>query len=809
MQQEGSWLSINGRTVLVIWIILVTHLSVWGQSLSSLSGRVVDEEDNPIPFAYVTIDSLGLGTVTDFQGKYYIESVPQSTHNIKFRALGYKQRTESLIFNGKMERRDFMLTEDVLQLDEVVVVTAESEGRALELSTKSVQVIETREVKLQAADLGEVMAKSEGVSVQRAGGLGSNTRFALNGLSGDKVRFFYDGIPLNFTPYALGIANVPVNAIQRVEVYKGVVPIQFGADALGGAVNLASPDVHNGWGGSASYQFGSFNTHRATANINYSDDTTGLFVVAGGFFDYTDNSYKIDVAIPNEQGQLQQETVRRFHDGYKAFGSNLKVGIRDKKWANELSLESYYGSYNKETQNSQSPGLVDFPQLGIDKAVAANPFGDVLFTSFSQGLNLHYNVNPTEKWELDLKAGYNYNELVSIDTSSNLYNWHGEVVRVQNQPGEFGEEDHLITKSQSYFVRQQVGYNLSEKHSLKLAVAPTYAYRTGDDLLIEGEFDPALDDGYLLDLVSGLEYSGELMNEKLQITAFAKNYRQSIRIESVDPSIEGIQVAERSVNNYGAGTGLRHVWTSRFATKLSYEYAYRLPRQNEIFGNGQLTGRNLDLRPENSHNVNLQWTIESKITGKTEWQVQGNFFLRRVNDLIFLATNSEGFGVYDNVWSANSQGVELGGRVKDLLIKGLTLNANSTYQSYFNTSDEGPFASFRGDRIPNTPYFFANGGAEYQLEDVIQKNDRLSIFWNTRYVHPYFTGWESAGLKQYKPETPGQLTHAAGVTQKINAIKTQTALTLEVQNLTNAKVFDLYGVQRPGRAFYIKSTIQF
>ena len=138
-----------------------------------------------------------------------------------------------------------------------VVVEGKSDARKLEESANAVAVVRTETVKLKTVDLGEVMAKTEGVSVQRAGGLGSDTRLALNGLSGDQVRFFYDGIPLDFSPYAFGIANVPVNAIDRIEVYKGVVPIQFGADALGGAVNLVSPEINKKFGGSASYQIGS------------------------------------------------------------------------------------------------------------------------------------------------------------------------------------------------------------------------------------------------------------------------------------------------------------------------------------------------------------------------------------------------------------------------------------------------------------------------------------------------------------------------------------------------------------------------
>jgi outer membrane cobalamin receptor len=785
----------------------VALLTAQNKQHSIVKGQVKDALGIPLVYASVQLKDTHYGAVSNEHGLFTLEA-PLGKYTLQVSYMGYEtQQTLIEVKKEKIETVNIVLKEDANSLNEINII-AKTQAQKLKESAQAVGVIETKEVKLQSADLGEVMAKTEGVSVQRAGGLGSNTRFALNGLSGDKIRFFYNGIPLNFTPYAFGITNVPVNAVKQIEVYKGVVPIQFGADALGGAVNLVTPTIYNDWSGSVSYQMGSFNTHRATAKITYANKNNGWFATTSMFTDYTDNNYKIDVAIANEQGKLQQQTVERFHDRYKALGGNIKTGILHKKWANELSIEGYYGTYNNQVQNSQSPGLIDYPELGIDKAVAGNPFGEVVFTSLSQGANLNYNVNLSDKWKLDIKTGYNYNERESKDISKNLYNWYGEVVRVNNEAGEFGDADHLITKSKNYFIRNQIEYSIANKHKLKLAIAPTYTYRTGDDLLIDGKFDPALDKGFLNDFVTGIEYSGELFKEKLQIIAFAKNYQQSIRIESLDPSVDGLQVNQRSVSNYGGGNGFRYVWTSRFTAKLSYEYAYRLPRQNEIFGDGQLTGRNLELKPENSHNVNLQWNLDSENTAKIAWQLQGNFFTRKINDLLFLVTNADGFGTYENVWSASSQGIELAGQIKNI-IKGLSLNANTTYQSYFNTSDEGSFASFKGDRIPNTPYFFANGGVTYQLKNVIQKNDELSVFWNSRYVHPFFIGWESSGLTQYKAETPSQLTHAAGVTQKMNIKTMQTAISLEIQNLTNAKIFDLYGVQRPGRAFYIKLTTQF
>lgn len=793
------------RSLLTGLMLSLSFHPALSQQTFSIRGRIVDENERPLAYANVLIKDLGLGAVSDDNGYYHLQKVPVGTHALMVKILGFGEQKQIVKLNGNLDNINFRLAEETRDLDEVVV-KGKSDAQKLQESAQAVTVVRTETVKLQTADLGEVMARTEGVSVQRGGGLGSGTRFSLNGLSGDQVRFFYDGIPLNFSPYAFGIANVPVNAIDRIEVYKGVVPIQFGADALGGAVNLIPPDINKKFGASASYQTGSFGTHRVTLSLEHYNERTGFFAALGGFYDYTDNNYKIDAAVPNEQGQLRQVTVERFHDAYRAYGMNASFGVRDKKWANEFSIEGYYGDYDNEIQNSQAPGLVDLPQLGINNAVAGNPFGEVLFTSFSTGANLHYNVNPAQKWELDLRAGYNYNERESFDVGNNLYNWLGEVVRVNRLPGEFGQADNLITISESVFARQQTTYQINEKNKLNLSLSPTYAFRTGDDLLIEGPFDPALDEGRLFDWVSGLEYQLELFDERLQNIAFVKNYSQKVRIESLDASIDEIRVDERSTNNFGAGNGIRYDWSERFSTKLSYEYAIRLPRQDEIFGDGQLLVQNLELRPENSHNINLALAYGSKDYAKVDWQIQTNFFVRQIDDLIFLLVDANDFGSFQNVWSATSTGLEFSGRVN--LLKGLTLSGNATYQDYRNTSDTGPFVQFRDDRIPNVPYLFANAATEYQFKNMLNADDSLSPYWNVRYVNSFFVGWESAGLEQFKAEVPNQTVHTTGLTYRMETKRLQNSLTIEIQNLTDVKVFDFFGVQRPGRAVFIKLTTQ-
>src|SRR5690606_14882056 len=99
-------------------------------------------------------------------------------------------------------------------------------------------------------------------------------KFSLNGFSGKSVKFFLDGIPMdNFGP-ALSLNNFPSNMAERIEIYKGVVPISLGADALGGAVNIITRSNSNYL--DASYSVGSFNTHQLGLNGAYTNPENGL-----------------------------------------------------------------------------------------------------------------------------------------------------------------------------------------------------------------------------------------------------------------------------------------------------------------------------------------------------------------------------------------------------------------------------------------------------------------------------------------------------------------------------------------------------
>ena len=299
------------RKLLLVLIPLCYSINLWAQNYKtfSVSGQVLDESGEP--HAHVVIESLNKGVMSDTRGVFHLSNLPPGKYRLTAQMMGFENQVKILtIQNQSVTGVYFILKESVHALEEVIV-SAETPGKKLEKTAEAIKVLETIEVKLQTADMGEIMAKTEGVSVRRSGGLGSGAQFALNGLTGDQIRFFLDGIPLEFSPYSFGFANIPVNKIARVEIFKGVVPIRLGADALGGAVNLVTPDMRYGLSGSASYQTGYFGTHRVSANLNYVVDRTGLFVSGGGFYDFAENNYKVDVEIADEKGRLQHAIMEK------------------------------------------------------------------------------------------------------------------------------------------------------------------------------------------------------------------------------------------------------------------------------------------------------------------------------------------------------------------------------------------------------------------------------------------------------------------------------------------------------------------
>ncbi|MBK7973961.1 MAG: TonB-dependent receptor [Deltaproteobacteria bacterium] len=672
-------------------------------------------------------------------------------------------------------------------------------------SAAAVEVIAVAQAQRESADLGEVLARTRGVGVRRAGGLGSLDRFSLDGFTDDQIRFFVDEVPLELAGFALGLANVPVDLVERAEIYRGVVPARFGTDALGGAVNLVTEPEKPASGAGTSYQVGSFGTHRVTADGRYHDPEAGLVGGATGFFDDAGNDYPIHVEVADDTGALVPATVRRFHDAYRAGGGTFDLGVVDRPWADRATARIFTTSYDKELQHN---------------VVMTVPYGEVTYGEQASGGTLRFARDGREHGDplpfaLDVLAGYAYRAIDFEDRSPWVYDWHGDRVRERVTPGETGGAPaDQTTWEHAGLARLAAALNLAPGHELRLVTTPSYATRWGRDRIraANGTPDPLTAERALFTVVSGIEEQADLLDGDLENVAFVKHYRLSTRAEP-GPAAGAQRVLEHDLDQLGGGDALRWWLGERLRAKASYEYATRLPRADELFGDGVLVQPNLALDPEVSHNLNLGVALEPLALDSGDYRAELGGIARFADQLVVLVGTDRDYS-YQNVYAARILGVDgaLGFRSPAawsdwLLGAALELDGNATYQDARNVSSRGTFGTFEGDRIPNRPWLFVNGAARLEWRELVC-DDVLSLGWYGRYVHEFYRGWESIGRRDTKQVVPSQLTHTLTLGYWLHGggALPDASLSFEVQNLTDERAYDFFGVERPGRSFALKVT---
>lgn len=672
-----------------------------------------------------------------------------------------------------------------------VTVKGASAAERLRRSAHAVEVVELERAKQSAVDLGEVLARRSSLKVQREGGLGSMGRYSLNGLSGDRVRFFVDGVPLELTAYQMGIGNVPVGLVDRVELFQGVVPVRFGADALGGAVNLVTDESLQQTRASASYEMASFHTHRlALAGRAYSEQLRA-FARVSAFLDTTDNDFPVEAEVFDDSGSVSTDTVRRFHDGYHGRGVTLGAGLAKRSWVDRLVAQAYVADYARDVQSN---------------ALMTVPYGEVTYGRDAWGGSLSYRKRIAKTWRVDALLGYAARQSQFRDLSRCRYDWYGRCFIELELAGEIDSIplDQQVDE-RTLYGRFDLTFSPLPQHLLMLSLSPRLVSRDGhDDRIAADKYDPLRAERRQDSEVLGLEY--EVTHGRVAAAAFVKQYFQRAHSSERLPT-GAVRENDTHQPYFGAGDSLRIGLFPGAYVKGAFEHAVRLPTTDERFGDGGLIADNLALEPETSENVTLSAELEpvDSPLGAFRGKLGGSG--RRVGAMIVLLSNGS-YYQYSNVLNARALAAEanigwsaLGDR--------FGLEWNASYQDVRNTSTTGPGALFEGDRIPNLPFFQTSGAAYARFPGIIHPRDRLELAWDVRHVRSFYRGWESAGAAGVKLEVPSQTVHGIAVSHVSPGDAATLTNSFEVHNLTDAKAFDFYGAQRPGRSFHWKISLEY
>ena len=782
----------RSRTLLsgLFFIFFILSVSVNGQNAISLSGKIKSAKGESLPGVSVTIKGADMGTTTDTEGMYSIQNVRPGNYTVEISAVGYQKVSQSInIKTGKSQTLNFELKESQQDLKEVKVF-GKTETQEIREQAFTVNSIETKRFANTTADLNQVLNRTAGIKVREEGGMGSDFNFSINGLSGKAVKFFLDGVPLELMGSTMSLNNIPVNLAERMEVYKGVVPVSLGSDALGGAVNIVTNQNISNYL-DASYSIGSFNTHRLALNGQYST-ANGLIVKASAFANYSDNNYIMrGMEIWDEaQYKYVNKDFRRFHDQYKSAMGQLELGVINKKWADVF--------------------FVGFSYSGTDQEIQTGTRQDVVYGAVTK--NGHaYNGSLRYKKDNLLVKGLNANVFASrsvdnyvvTDTSSYKYYWDGS--RVKTSLAEIsGAKTITNINRPRTFARANLGYQLAAKHSFNVNYTYDHIKNESYDELITNRADIP---GILSKNIMGAAYQQNLLNDRLTNTLFGKLYGLSVQ-QSRYVSASGEYFKANDSQHYqGYGIASRYKILADLGVKASFEKAYRLQEVGEMFGNGYTVIANLDLKPESSHNVNLGayygWNVN-----KHKLFIEGSWFYRNANDFIYAVVYKSNSSVsrYENTSKVKVNGVE--GDIKYSYGDLLYFNTNISYQNAINntkypvgTTSGTPEATYL-NKIPNQPWLFGNADLSIGRNNILGKASRMQLNLSSQYVHWFYLTWEAYGSKASKSTIPDQYIHNASISNSWD--NGRYNLSLECRNFTNNLAFDNFRLQKPGRAFSVK-----
>lgn len=794
MNFEGDDMMIN-RFLVVSFLVFISVV-VFGQAtFSTITGTVKDEKGEALPFCSVAILGTNSGTVTNESGNFTLEFHKSGNETIAVSCVGFDTKHIPVTLKqGSTFNVEVILNASSIAINEVLV-TEKSEITQRKELPFTLTAIDARPLQGKNLDINQILNTSSGIRIREEGGLGSKFNFSLNGFTGNQVKFFLDGVPMDNFGSSLSLNNIPVNLISNIEVYKGVVPIHLGSDALGGAVNVTTNHKIRNFI-DASYSFGSFNTHRAAVISRVTNAKTGITVNANAFYNYSDNDYVMTLSVASiENGGKYgpPEKIRRFHDAYESMTAQVEVGVTDRKFADRLFVGVIGSGNYKELQTGHNMNIVIGEAYDEDKVII--PTLKYSKTDFiTEGLNLN------------VFANYNMRQALSADTSSRKYDWYQnyEIKGVTTTSGEIAWNKTLFSyNDNSALVASGISYKISNNHFISVNNTFSHFTRLGEDP-ISLSVVPFSKPNTLQKNITGLAYSFNLFNERLRTVVFSKLFLmkstgfEGDRYSKTDSTLVEITA---SYNKKAYGIASTFFLTEKTQLKLSYENTYRMPEPAEMFGNGLALLSNLDIKPEESRNFNAG-ILSNKIIGNHRVLAELEYLYRLPENMIrYKAEGNDGY--YENEVSVKGYSVE-GGIKYDYRNK-LNIELNGTYQKMVHnnkTTPSGGVNYLYEQQLANIPYLFGNVNAGYQFYDVLHEGNILSLNLSTLFVESFYLKSPSNGAPAGKNDIPRQISNSANIAYSIN--DGLFNISLACTNFTNNELYDNWKLPKPGRAFNLK-----
>ena len=766
----------------------------------SLSGRVVSEKDGaPVVNAAIYIKKNNVEVFTDKNGLYHIKLTQSGKYTIRVSFMGYNTVEQTVNIKGE-STLNFTLKENLQELNEVVVSASaqKAEINRIRQSPMAVTVVDGEKLRGRSSGIEEILTRTSGIKVRKTGGLGSASRISVHGLEGKRVAVYINGFPLNSPDGSFDINDIPIDVIKYIEVYKGIVPAEYGGDGLGGAINIVTREDECDLVG-FTQELASFGTFKTLASAQKLFAKPGILFNVAFFKNKSKNNYMMSWPVfETNLPASEYRKVRRNNDYYDADFYHVGIGFR-KLYFDKLDLEcAFYRnkkgiqSLNFDSRHAYTKSLNIMPTLDLEK-------NNFIFKGLDMRNTL---VAPIIRSNM-------------TDTATTKTQWDGTVTQAIGET-----EDNLFNESHNRQFELRNKLNLKYmlgRHSFNLNDQFVLSdYRPKDERMNEYlGFDPSSFPSKMISNNIGFSHlyvsSDNRFQNSLTMSIYylkSKIFRTSDAL-SKDHAEDVAAPKQTSVNKtyYGFSEGVSYEFWKGVRGKISFSHNVRIPDTGELFGNGISIKPSVNLQPEVGNNLNVGIIIDRRnLCGLTRVQWETNFYYMYMKNMIRLFP-ADTRSIYTNLGKTSTLGFDTDIKVdvtpNIYAYFNLTLQDIRDRQKWLN-DEKGTDNPTYDKHVPNIPSFYYNYGMEYHVEGLLGKKELSRVYVDVSHVGEFDWGWQMSTLPDQRKKwlIPSNDVFTIGLQQSF--WHNNISLSFEVENIFDKENYMEFKMPLQGRTFKMK-----
>lgn len=582
----------------IFYVTLLLGFSLFVSAQNKISGITSDKDTKPLPNVIVSIPEIHKETISDTDGNYILNNLPNGTFKIVYSSVGYGTQTFDITVSSNEIIKNITLQDAIIHMDEVIVSTAFNK-----LQSQNVMKVEHESIKsLQqkgAATLIEGLATIPGVSQVSTGT--SIGKPVIRGLSGNRVLVYSQGVRLENQQFGeehgLGLNDA---GVESVEVIKGPASLLYGSDALGGVLYF-NPEKF-----AKSREFKADFNQRLFSNTLGSNTSVGLktstenwkFLARGSF-----NTHA-DYQIPDGKSV----TNTRYNE------TDLKTGIG---YSNPS-----FSSVLRYNFNTLDLGI---PQTGLSEQSTSHSTVFPKQAVYNHIVSLHNNFY-FKKSKLDADLGYIFNDR-----------------------SEFADSDvanlHMKLRTLNYDLK----YYLPKLGKVETIVGIQGMHQTninsGNELLIP---DAATNDFGVFG-TANYEFGKNILQSGFRFD----NRKISSKTHGIVGQEGYFEAVNKSFDSFNASLGYKTNLADDFTLRLNIASGFRAPNLAELTSNGVHEGSNRyekgNTNLKNEQNLQTDLNLEFK---SSHFEIFANGFYNHINNYIFISPNGDviaGNNVFDYI----------------------------------------------------------------------------------------------------------------------------------------------------------------